>query len=74
LNLTLSDAWHARALAGVLEAGESWGRSTPERVRRVNVEFVSANPTGPVHIGGARNAAYGEYVGKPPSRMLPRSR
>ncbi|MCW3010944.1 MAG: arginine--tRNA ligase [Solirubrobacterales bacterium] len=64
LNLTLSDAWHAGALAGALEAGEAWGRSTPARARWVNVEFVSANPTGPVHIGGARNAAYGDALAR----------
>jgi len=64
LNLTLSDGWHAEALAGVLAAGDAWGRSTPERPRKVNVEFVSANPTGPVHVGGARNAAYGDALAR----------
>ncbi len=64
VNLTLSDAWHASALTSVLEAGDAWGRSVPERVRRVNVEFVSANPTGPVHVGGARNAAYGDALAR----------
>ncbi|MDQ3632811.1 MAG: arginine--tRNA ligase [Actinomycetota bacterium] len=64
LNLVLSDGWHAEALAGVLAAGEAWGGSTPERPRKVNVEFVSANPTGPVHVGGARNAAYGDALAR----------
>ncbi len=64
LNLTLSDGWHAQALAGVLEAGEGWGRSVAAEPKNVNVEFVSANPTGPVHVGGARNAAYGDALAR----------
>ena len=64
LNLTLSDAWHADALAGVLAAGTGWGRSVATPPRTVNVEFVSANPTGPVHVGGARNAAYGDALAR----------
>ncbi len=64
LNLVLSDSWHAGALAGVLDAGAAWGSSTPETPRKVNVEFVSANPTGPVHVGGARNAAYGDALAR----------
>ncbi len=64
LNLFLTDAWHGHALARVLDAGEDFGRvpaDTPGR-RRVNIEFVSANPTGPVHVGGSRNAAYGDAL------------
>ena len=64
VNLVLSDGWHARALAGILDAGDAWGSTTPERVRSVNVEFVSANPTGPIHVGGARNAAYGDALAR----------
>lgn len=63
LNLVLSDGWHAGALGAVL-ASERWGGSSPSRVRNVNVEFVSANPTGPVHVGGARNAAYGDALAR----------
>ncbi|MBA2347502.1 MAG: arginine--tRNA ligase, partial [Solirubrobacterales bacterium] len=47
LNLVLSDGWHADALAGVAEAAAGWGRSVASPPRNVNVEFVSANPTGP---------------------------
>jgi arginyl-tRNA synthetase len=68
LNLFLTDAWHGRALARVLASGEGFGRvsaGAPGR-KRVNVEFVSANPTGPVHVGGSRNAAYGDAL----ARML----
>ena len=64
LNLVLSDGWHADALARVLAAGPGWGSSTAARPRKVNVEFVSANPTGPVHVGGARNAAYGDALAR----------
>jgi arginyl-tRNA synthetase len=64
VNLVLSDAWHARALADVLAAADRWGSGRPDRPRNVNVEFVSANPTGPVHVGGARNAAYGQALAR----------
>ncbi len=61
LNLFLSDAWYADALDGVLAAGERYGGAAA-RPERVNVEFVSANPTGPLHLGHARNAAYGDAI------------
>jgi len=64
VNLVLSDGWHAAALAGALDAGDTWGRSAAAPPRKVNVEFVSANPTGPVHVGGARNAAYGDALAR----------
>jgi len=62
LNLFLSDAWYADALAGVLDAGEAYGGGGASRPERIDVEFVSANPTGPIHLGHARNAAYGDAV------------
>ncbi|MGK0673556.1 MAG: arginine--tRNA ligase [Halothiobacillaceae bacterium] len=46
----------------VLEAGEGYGRSAYGAGRRVMVEFVSANPTGPLHVGHGRGAAYGAVV------------
>ncbi len=66
LNLFMSDAWLMDALAAVLAAGEAFGASAPERPERVLIEFVSANPTGPMHVGHARNAAYGDAL----ARML----
>ena len=68
LNLFLSDGWHARALGGMLAAGDGLGRVGPGSPGRqkVNIEFVSTNPTGPIHVGGARNAAYGDAL----ARML----
>ncbi|MGI8622755.1 MAG: arginine--tRNA ligase, partial [Solirubrobacteraceae bacterium] len=62
LNLFLSDAWYADALAGVLDAGATYGGGGAAVSERVNVEFVSANPTGPLHLGHARNAAYGDAI------------
>ena len=46
----------------ILEAGEAFGHSTIGNGKRVQVEFVSANPTGPLHVGHGRGAAYGAAV------------
>jgi arginyl-tRNA synthetase len=62
LNLFLADDWYAGALAGVLAAGDAYGGGGVETAENVNVEFVSANPTGPLHLGHARNAAYGDAI------------
>ena len=64
LNLFLSDEWHQRAGDHVLAAGDRWGGGGAEPVERVLVEFVSANPTGPLHVGHARNAAYGDALSR----------
>jgi arginyl-tRNA synthetase len=64
LNLFLADPWYAAAAAEVLEAGEDFGRGGAETAERVLVEFVSANPTGPLHVGHARNAAYGDSLAR----------
>jgi arginyl-tRNA synthetase len=66
VNLFMSDAWLTGALAQVLAAGERYGAGGAERPERVLVEFVSANPTGPMHVGHARNAVYGDAL----ARML----
>lgn len=62
LNLHLSDAWYRKALEHVLAAGDSFGGGVAERPEHINVEFVSANPTGPMHLGHGRNAAYGDAL------------
>jgi len=54
-------AWHG-VVAEVLNQGEGFGRSTLGGGRPVQVEFVSANPTGPLHVGHGRGAAYGAAV------------
>jgi arginyl-tRNA synthetase len=64
LNLWLSDAWHLQALRDVLAAGDRFGAGGAARAEKVNVEFVSSNPTGPVHIGHARGAAYGDALSR----------
>jgi arginyl-tRNA synthetase len=64
LNLFLSDGWHRGALAQVLAAGKDFGRGGVRESERVLVEFVSANPTGPMHVGHARNAAYGDALAR----------
>ena len=62
LNLTLSPAfWHLQ-LKALLEAGVAYGDSKAGAGRKVNVEYVSANPTGPMHIGHARGAVFGDAL------------
>jgi len=62
INFFLSkDAFHA-VIPAILEAGEAYGHSTVGNDKRVQVEFVSANPTGPLHVGHGRGAAYGAAV------------
>ncbi|HEX4307715.1 MAG TPA: arginine--tRNA ligase, partial [Solirubrobacterales bacterium] len=62
VNLFLSDAWYRDALASLVGAGEDLGPAPAASPERINVEFVSANPTGPLHVGGGRGAAYGDAV------------
>ncbi len=64
LNLFLSDDWHRRALRDVLEAGERFGAGGASPARRVLVEFVSANPTGPLVAASGRHAAYGDALSR----------
>jgi arginyl-tRNA synthetase len=62
LNVFLSDAWYLEAAAAIAAAGEDWGRSTPDKPEKVNVEYVSANPTGPLTAASGRHAAYGDAL------------
>jgi arginyl-tRNA synthetase len=62
LNFTLCDAWLAQQVNSVIAQGESYGNSQVGQGQRVQVEFVSANPTGPLHIGTARNAVLGDAL------------
>jgi arginyl-tRNA synthetase len=62
VNLHLADSWYRAAIASLAAAGESLGRAPVESPERVLVEFVSANPTGPLHVGGGRHAAYGDAL------------
>ncbi len=62
INFFLSDAYYADILADVCEKGEDYGKSNYGNGKRVLVEFVSANPTGPMHIGNARGGALGDCL------------
>jgi arginyl-tRNA synthetase len=64
LTLTLADTWLAAALADVLAAGRGFGGGSAARAERVQVELVSANPTGPITVAAARNGAYGDAVAR----------
>src|SRR5207245_11233442 len=59
-----ADGWLRHALAAVLDAGAEYGGGGAPEHERVLVEFVSANPTGPIHVGHARNAAYGDSLAR----------
>ncbi|SEO53445.1 arginyl-tRNA synthetase [Salinihabitans flavidus] len=62
LNLRLSPALWQGLVKSVLSSGEGFGRSTLGAGQRVNVEFVSANPTGPLHVGHTRGAVFGDAL------------
>lgn len=62
LNLRLEPAAWFSAIADILAAGRDHGRSGLGAGRRVNVEFVSANPTGPMHVGHVRGAVFGDAL------------
>jgi arginyl-tRNA synthetase len=62
VNLFLSDQWYRRAMARLGAAGESLGSAPVSSPQRILVEYVSANPTGPLHVGGGRHAAYGDAL------------
>jgi arginyl-tRNA synthetase len=62
INFRLDPGAVARRLAGVLQAGEGYGTTNVGEGARVVVEFVSANPTGPLHVGHGRQAAIGDAI------------
>ncbi|MGQ4272636.1 arginine--tRNA ligase [Terrihabitans sp. B22-R8] len=62
INLRLANAVWPRLLAGALEAGKRYGASSLGAGRSVNVEYVSANPTGPMHVGHCRGAVFGDAL------------
>ena len=62
INIVLSDDfWHAR-LGEVLDAGTAYGTSTKGQGQKINIEYVSANPTGPMHVGHGRGAVIGDVL------------
>jgi arginyl-tRNA synthetase len=64
LNLFLSESWYADALDEIHAAGRGYGSGSASSAERVQVEMVSANPTGPVTVASARNGAYGDSVAR----------
>src|SRR5215471_11997847 len=62
INLTLKPTAWAEALRAVLHEGEAYGRIPPSGGAKVNVEYVSANPTGPMHVGHCRGAVFGDAL------------
>ncbi|MBJ7350749.1 MAG: arginine--tRNA ligase [Rhodococcus sp.] len=64
LNIRLAAAAQGEIVARVLAAGAEFGNGSSMAGKKVNLEFVSANPTGPVHLGGTRWAAVGDALGR----------
>ena len=62
LNFYLDGSYYAAILMDVKEKGKDYGRSDFGKGERINVEFVSANPTGPMHMGNARGGALGDCL------------
>jgi arginyl-tRNA synthetase len=64
VNVFLADRWHRDSVVSLLGAGEDFGRVAPVRPERVLVEFVSANPTGPLTVASGRGAAFGDSLAR----------
>ncbi|MCD7951606.1 MAG: arginine--tRNA ligase [Synergistaceae bacterium] len=62
MNFTLSSNWVTETVKNAIEKGDGYGRSNVGGGRRIQVEFVSANPTGPLHMGHGRGAAVGDIT------------
>ena len=64
LNIRLAAAAQGEIVAKILEAGDAYGHLDIYAGQKINLEFVSANPTGPIHLGGTRWAAVGDSLGR----------
>lgn len=62
LNFKLGSKWYADAIALVMEMGKDYGKTKAEKPEKIMVEFVSANPTGPMHMGNARGGVLGDCL------------
>lgn len=62
INFTFGAAWYTEALRAVRTMGNAYGRSKAEKPEKIMVEFVSANPTGPMHMGNARGGVLGDCL------------
>jgi len=64
INVFLNDDQHVATLTTVLTEAANYGLSAPNSKRKILIEFVSANPTGPLHVGHGRGAAYGDTLAR----------
>jgi arginyl-tRNA synthetase len=64
INFYLAHNWLTGQVDEIRSRGEAWAALTEGENRRIQVEFVSANPTGPLHFGGARNAVFGDTLAR----------
>ncbi len=64
INMCLAPHMWTQTIRTAIECGTDYGRSERGRGRRINLEFVSANPTGPLHVGHARGAVFGDSLGR----------
>ncbi|MBQ3078114.1 MAG: arginine--tRNA ligase [Clostridia bacterium] len=62
VNVTLSPRWYAEVLLAIDEAGDRYGEVETNKGKKMQVEFVSANPTGPMHLGNARGGVLGDTL------------
>jgi arginyl-tRNA synthetase len=62
INIRLKQASKTQIVRHILDAGAGFGRATSKKTQKVQVEFVSANPTGPLHVGHGRQAALGDAL------------
>ena len=68
INFRLAPAWYSAVMAAVQAEGADYGRSAAMQGQKVMVEFVSANPTGPMHMGNARGGVLGDTLAEVLSR------
>src|SRR5439155_286680 len=64
INLRLRPSWYGHVVGRVLDEGAGYGGGAVSHPQRLQVEFVSGNPTGPMTVATARNAAYGDALGR----------
>lgn len=64
INVFLASDAHTSALTSIFEQGDRYGLAEPNSKQKIMVEFVSANPTGPLHVGHGRGAAYGDALAR----------
>src|SRR6266540_5066353 len=64
VNVFLADRWYREGVAALLDVGDRFGAGTADRPERVLIEFVSANPTGPLTVASGRGAAFGDSLAR----------